>query len=153
MFRKYFFLLFLQFCCIYDIFAQPYCDVRTFSLRDGLAANVISGIGQTGDGLMWLGTWSGLCYYDGYRFTTFRSMPGLGDMLTSNRIYTLHTNYRNDVWVTTYDRRLYLLTRSGVPMSTSTGSSLPPSVSPYVFTVSSLCPTVTHGLPVRARRG
>ena len=108
MFRKYFFLLFLQFCCIYDIFAQPYCDVRTFSLRDGLAANVISGIGQTGDGLMWLGTWSGLCYYDGYRFTTFRSMPGLGDMLTSNRIYTLHTNYRNDVWVTTYDRRLYL---------------------------------------------
>ena len=108
MFRKYFLLLLLQLGCIYHIYAQPYCDVRTFSLRDGLAANVISGIGQTGDGLMWLGTWSGLCYYDGYRFTTFRSMPGLGDMLTSNRIYTLHTNYRNDVWVTTYDRRLYL---------------------------------------------
>ena len=84
MFRKYFLLLFLQLGCIYHIYAQPYCDVRTFSLRDGLAANVISGIGQTGDGLMWLGTWSGLCYYDGYRFTTFRSMPGLGDMLTSS---------------------------------------------------------------------
>ena len=108
MFRKFFLLLLLQLSCIYDTFAQPYCDVRTFSLRDGLAANIISGIGQTGDGLMWLGTWSGLCYYDGYRFTTFRSMPGLGDVLTSNRIYTLHTNYRNDVWVTTYDRRLYL---------------------------------------------
>ena len=54
---------------------------------------------ETKIGLMWLGTWSGLCYYDGYRFTTFRSMPGLGDVLTSNRIYTLHTNYRNDVWV------------------------------------------------------
>ena len=108
MFRKYLLTLLLQFGCIYHIYAQPYCDVRTFSLRDGLAANIISGIGQTDDGLMWLGTWSGLCYYDGYRFTTFRSMPGLGDMLTSNRIYTLHTNYRNDVWVTTYDRRLYL---------------------------------------------
>ncbi len=108
MLKKYIFLLLLQLFCIYETPAQPYCDVRTFSLRDGLAANIISGIGQTDDGLMWLGTWSGLCYFDGYRFTTFRSMPGLGDVLTSNRIYTLHTNHRNDVWVTTYDRGLYL---------------------------------------------
>lgn len=52
--------------------AQPYCDVRTFSLYDGLTANIISRITQTSDDLMWFGTWNGLCYFDGYRFTTFR---------------------------------------------------------------------------------
>ena len=38
-------------------FAQPYCDVRTFTMRDGLAANVISGFLQADDGLMWFSTW------------------------------------------------------------------------------------------------
>ena len=54
------------------LFSQPYCDVRQFNIRDGLAANIISGITQTRDELMWFATWNGLCCYDGYRFTTFR---------------------------------------------------------------------------------
>ena len=53
--------------------AQPYCHVRTFTIRDGLAANTISGIDQSPSGLMWIATWNGLCCYDGYQFTTFRS--------------------------------------------------------------------------------
>lgn len=72
--------------------AQPYCDVRTFSLYDGLTANIISRITQTSDDLMWFGTWNGLCYFDGYRFTTFRGTPGGGDMLSDNRILHLEPN-------------------------------------------------------------
>ena len=88
--------------------AQPYCDVRTFSLDDGLTANVISKITQTSDNLMWFGTWNGLCYFDGYRFTTFRGTPGGGDMLSNNRILFLEPNAAGNLWVITYDRRLYL---------------------------------------------
>lgn len=88
--------------------AQPYIDVRTFSLRDGLAANVISGMGQTADDMMWFGTWNGLCFYDGYRFTTYRDAPGGNDALSSNRIATIRPNSNGDVWLTSYDHHLYL---------------------------------------------
>ncbi len=43
----------------------PYCDVRKFSIIDGLAANTISDIAQTPDRLMWFSTWNGISYYDG----------------------------------------------------------------------------------------
>ena len=88
--------------------AQPYCHVRTFNIRDGLAANVISGLGQTSDGLMWFATWNGLCCYDGYRFTTYRGQEANGDLLTSNRLMTIAPNAAGDVWCLTYDQVLYL---------------------------------------------
>ena len=34
------------------LIAQPYCDVRTFSVLDGLASNTISGCVQDSDGLL-----------------------------------------------------------------------------------------------------
>lgn len=88
--------------------AQPYCDVRQFSVRDGLAANVISGIQQTDDGLMWFATWNGLCCYDGYRFTTFRdNQLGSGEVLATNRISEIEPCTKGGIWCVTYDRRLY----------------------------------------------
>lgn len=87
-------------------FAQPYCDVRTFSMRDGLSANVISDMGQDTNGLMWFSTYNGLCCYDGYRFITFRGTEGI-DQLTSNRIFKIKPEGKVGIWVITYDRRLY----------------------------------------------
>ena len=87
-------------------FAQPYCDVRTFSMRDGLSANVISDMGQDANGLMWFSTYNGLCCYDGYRFITFRGTEGV-DQLTSNRIFKIKPEGKAGIWVITYDRRLY----------------------------------------------
>lgn len=98
-------------CCFFLVagaYAQPYCNVRTFTLRDGLAANTISGFTQTKNGLMWFSTWNGLCCYDGYRFTTFRNEPGVSEILTTNRILMVKTSASGDVWCCTYDRHLYL---------------------------------------------
>lgn len=39
-----------------QVMGLPYCDVRKFSIIDGLAANTISGITQTPDRLMWFST-------------------------------------------------------------------------------------------------
>lgn len=88
-------------------FAQPYCDVRTFTMRDGLAANVISGFLQADDGLMWFSTWNGLCYYDGYRFTTFRNSPEQGMVLSTNRIMQLKQGASGGIWCSTSDRHVY----------------------------------------------
>lgn len=88
--------------------AQVYCNVRTFSMNDGLAANLFSSIGQTKDGLMWFGTWNGLSYFDGYSFTTYRDAPGKTEVLSSNRIFNMQPNSNGDLWCITYDRKLYL---------------------------------------------
>lgn len=89
--------------------AQPYCDVRNFTLRDGLPASNISRIIQTDNGLIWFSTWNGLCCYDGYRFTTFRNRPGANDVLTTNRMFLIKPSATGDIWCCTYDRNVYLL--------------------------------------------
>ena len=82
---------------------------RTFGIRDGLAANSISGMDQDSKGLMWIGTWNGLCCFDGYRFTTFPAASwGEDDALSTNRIAQLHVNSRDNIWLRTYDGGLYL---------------------------------------------
>ena len=88
--------------------AQPYCDVHTFTIRDGLAANTISGFAQTKDDLMWISTWNGLCFYDGYRFITFRSEQGANEILSTNRIMIIKPSVTGDVWCCTSDRHAYL---------------------------------------------
>ena len=88
--------------------ARPYCDVRKFSIVDGLAANTISDMKQAADRLMWFGTWNGLSYYDGYSFYTFRDVPGGEDVLSTNRIIAIYPTARNNVWCVTSDRKIYL---------------------------------------------
>lgn len=95
-------------CVVSSVVAQPYCDVQTFTLHDGLAANTISRFAQTKDGLMWFSTWNGLCCYDGYRFTTFRNQPGVSEVLTTNRIFLIRPSTTGNVWCCTYDRHVYL---------------------------------------------
>ena len=90
--------------------AQTNVSLRSFSVRNGLAANQISGIDQAPNGLIWIATWNGLCCYDGYRFTTFRgSTWGEEDALSTNRIAMIHCTTLGDVWVRTFDAGLYLL--------------------------------------------
>lgn len=91
-----------------SMMARPYCDVRKFSIVDGLAANSISDMKQAPDRLMWFGTWNGLSYYDGYSFYTFRDVPGGEDVLSTNRIIAIYPTARNNVWCVTSDRKIYL---------------------------------------------
>ena len=94
--------------CALLTWATPYCDVRKFSILDGLAANSISDMQQSSDNLMWFGTWNGLSYYDGYSFQTFRDGPDDIDILTTNRIEFLRPNTNNDIWCVTYDSKPYV---------------------------------------------
>ena len=88
--------------------AVPYCDVRKFSITDGLAANTISDLKQGKDNLMWFSTWNGLSFYDGYKFHTFRDNPDDIDVLSTNRILKIEPSYNNSVWCITYDHQLYI---------------------------------------------
>ncbi len=103
-------LITILLCSLYYItgHSQPYCDVHTFNIRDGLAANTISGISQNNDDLMWFATWNGICCFDGYRFTTFRDTPGKNEVLSTNRIRMVKPNSNGNIWCLSYDFKLYL---------------------------------------------
>lgn len=88
--------------------ATPYCDIRKFSITDGLAANSISDMKQASDKLMWFSTWNGLSYYDGYTFHTFRDEPDQTDLLSTNRIMCIEPTMKNNIWCITSDRQLYV---------------------------------------------
>lgn len=87
---------------------QPYCRVHTFDIHDGLPSNSIVGLVQSSENLLWVSTWNGLCYYDGYQFTTFRG-GGEHGTLSSNRLRTILPDNAGHVWIYSYDRVLYVL--------------------------------------------
>lgn len=102
----------ILFVCGYG--QKPYCDIRKFSILDGLAANNITDLRQGSDNLMWFATQNGLSYYDGYSFHTFRDNPGQSDILTTNRISKIVPCSNFDLWCVTFDRHLYVYdTRKG----------------------------------------
>ncbi len=88
--------------------AQPLCKVRTFGTGNGLPASVVSGIAQSTDNLVWLATWNGLSCFDGYRFTTFRNIPGHDSQLTTNHLISVMPAADGDLWVTAYSEDFYL---------------------------------------------
>ena len=93
--------------------AQPTCHVRTFTIRNGLAANSISSMEEDSRGLVWVSTWNGLCYFDGHEFHTFRSAGwGSDDDLSTNRLAGLRCDNEGNLWLRTYDGQLYLFNTS-----------------------------------------
>lgn len=91
--------------------ANPGHMVRTFNVRDGLPSNSISSVIQDDNGLIWIGTWNGLSFYDGYRFFTFRSSPQNGS-LSTNRMLKIMPDSLGNVWLITYDHKISVLDNS-----------------------------------------
>lgn len=78
-------------------------------MLDGLLSNNISQFYAGPNGMMWIATWNGLCNYDGYRFNSFKVPMNKQRVLTTNRLRHVVEDDNNDVWITTVDNHLYLL--------------------------------------------
>lgn len=82
--------------------------VRGFSVNDGLSQGIVQDILQDRNGYIWFSTWNGLNKYDGYTFRSFKSHPGEGAALSSNRIVEMKENASGDIWCRTQERCAYL---------------------------------------------
>lgn len=87
--------------------AQPRCKTRIFGTEEGLPAGVISGLVHSTDNLAWMISWNGLSCYDGYRFTTFRNVPGK-TVLPTNHLSHISHGHNGNLWTVTYTDRAYL---------------------------------------------
>lgn len=71
------------------------------TVEQGLSNNWIRCIIQDKLGFLWIGTYDGLCRYDGYKFTIFRNDPDDTTSLSSNWITGLYEDSSGDLWIST----------------------------------------------------
>lgn len=86
-----------------SMIAQPICQVKHFSVSDGLAQGVVMNILQDQKGLIWFSTWNGLNKYDGYTFKTYKTSQNSDYPFGSNRMGTISESKYGDIWCPTYD--------------------------------------------------
>ncbi len=92
-------------------YANPSNKARTFDMKDGLPSIHISRVLQDDKGIIWIGSWNGLAFFNGERFYTFRSDPAKG-VISTNRIHSMMPDSTNNIWFLTYDRKLNLLDKN-----------------------------------------
>ncbi len=68
------------------IASQPICNVRFYDEEDGLPHSHVTQLLQDSHGFLWFSTWNGLCRFDGYDFQTFKTHPGDGCQMSTDRI-------------------------------------------------------------------
>lgn len=88
--------------------AQPLCQIKYFSVNNGLSQGVATAILQDKKGFMWFSTWNGLDKFDGYTFKNYKAFPGDGCMLSNNRIVFIAESQYGNIWCQTYDGHTFL---------------------------------------------
>ena len=72
---------------------------RFYTMMDGLPDQGVNCVIQDSHGFIWLGTSSGLCKFDGLRFTTYRNNPFSVNSLRSNHIATILEDNVGRLWI------------------------------------------------------
>lgn len=100
---KRLYILFIFLLTTISIIAQPVCQVKHFSVNDGLAQGVVMSILQDRKGLLWFSTWNGLNKFDGYTFKTYKTSQESKYAFGSNRMGVITETKYGDIWCPTYD--------------------------------------------------
>ena len=100
---KRLYILLLSLLVTVSVIVQPVCQVKHFSVNDGLAQGNVMGMLQDRNGLIWFSTWNGLSKYDGYTFKTYKTSQEDRYAFGSNRMGTIMESKYGDIWCPTYD--------------------------------------------------
>jgi ligand-binding sensor domain-containing protein len=81
----------------FEVSAAPNYFTRVWSTDEGLPQNAVSAIVQTGDGYLWIGTYSGLARFDGVRFVVFNNNNT--PEMYSSRVTSLYEDANGNLWI------------------------------------------------------
>ncbi len=70
---------------------------RNYTMKDGLAGNIVYSVLEDNDGVMWFGTNRGLSRYDGNTWVTYNHINGL----LEDNVYAIATTAKGEIWVGT----------------------------------------------------
>ena len=70
---------------------------RNYTVKDGLAGNIVYSVLEDNDGVMWFGTNRGLSRFDGNSWFTYNHSNGL----LEDNVYAIATTSKGEIWVGT----------------------------------------------------
>ncbi|WP_010179706.1 two-component regulator propeller domain-containing protein [Aquimarina agarilytica] len=86
------------------VFNQAYCQYikfENFTTDNGLSNNSVVDIENDNDGGLWIATWDGLNYYDGYDFVVFKHDETNENSIGGNYIANIEKDKEGSIWVIT----------------------------------------------------
>lgn len=79
--------------------ASEHAQTRCWSVDEGLASSMVHANAIDADGFIWFATGDGLSRYDGFEFRTFKHSYDSDAGLAGNRLRSLLTDKRGNVWI------------------------------------------------------
>lgn len=76
---------------------------KQLSTSNGLPTDEVQKVYQDRDGFMWFGTRYGLCLYDGYQVSVYKSNLYSPDLLTNNNIFCMADDADHNLWFGTQE--------------------------------------------------
>lgn len=92
------FLFLIAFVLSHFIVAQN-IKFKSYTTQNGLSNNSVTAIASDADGGLWLGTYDGLNYFDGYTFTVFKHDDANENSLPGNHIFSIEKDNQDRIWV------------------------------------------------------
>lgn len=90
-------------------FALPNMIVEHYTAEDGLPNNTVYCTLKDSDGFVWLGTWYGLCRFDGVKFHSYNNpQDGYSLDIPPRKIQHIVEDRNGFLWIKTIDHKLYL---------------------------------------------
>lgn len=81
-------------------------EVVHLTAKEGLSMNGVRSIVKDKYGFLWIGTWNGLCRYDGQQFKTYYNTAGDSTSIPNNRIHQLYKDASENIWISTFNYQI-----------------------------------------------
>lgn len=98
---RYLIITIILLSCIPFLHAKDDNSIEIISVSQGIPNSNINSIHLGKQGLMWIGTSNGLCFYDGYNFNVIQSVPFDSTTLADDNIKGIVQNKSLDIWLQT----------------------------------------------------
>jgi len=93
------------------LFGQSDMIIEHYTQQDGLPNNTVYSTLKGSDGFMWIGTWHGLCSFDGVRFTSYLTRTSHQSEIPPQKVLSMVDDGRGYLWLRNVDNRLYLFNK------------------------------------------
>lgn len=85
--------------------------VENYTQEKGLPHNIVYCTIKDKEGFIWLGTWYGLCSFDGSKFHTYNNRNGNSSDIPPQKIQNIIETNDGNLWVKTIDHKLFFFNK------------------------------------------
>ena len=91
--------------------AQPSMIIEHYSQDEGLPSNIVYDAQKDRDGFVWIGTWHGLCSFDGAVFSSFSTRSNRQSDVPPQKVISIVDDDKGHLWLRNVDNRLYIFNK------------------------------------------